>query len=399
MSPYVPEGSYFKRLQLLPSAPIYLWEWRMKSGWPQPVSRFTGDLISNFPGWKHLWHFLHPLTFCSHSGKWGRTCPSCSAVFSEGWPIPQSNWEPPASKEKPPSVSKCGVPECSWQLPAWPPFSSSTILLFCFYLLKQQLRPLCIAAAFSCWEYSFHLLKIERFLQWPLLPHRKPFPHCCSPGPDAAICTALQWASGFVCWSKVRGQNEGTEKQAWVSCRISASVLLPQHGMVGLGSCAGCGWKAKAAWPCLTTLQVINCGLAPRDTCDTKPATPGSDKHPFLGAWQCVAGAGLHCIVAGLPWGLQCHLAPVNTLSLHQPNTIPQASKSLPPAAAGGNAKSSCSPCGRTAGHSMAAAHPWGTTVLSLTAPDWIGTCCWAVAAVKGLLQLWQLLSLVCSQN
>lgn len=54
-------------------------------------------------------------------------------------------------------------------------------------------------------------------------------------------------------------------------------------------------------------------------------------------------------------------------------------------------------------GHSMAAAHPGGTIVLSLAAPNWIGTCCWkgpsqAEAAVKGLLQLWQLLSLDCRQ-
>lgn len=40
-------------------------------------------------------------------------------------------------------------------------------------------------------------------------------------------------------------------------------------------------------------------------------------------------------------------------------------------------------------GHSMAAAHPGDTIVLSLAAPNWIGTCCWkgpsrAEAAVKG---------------
>lgn len=73
-------------------------------------------------------------------------------------------------------------------------------------------------------------------------------------------------------------------------------------------------------------------------------------RHPFLRTWQCVTGARLHCVTSGLPWGLQCHLAPVNshTACTRQIQVVtPQASKSLPPAAAGGNVGSSCSQCGR----------------------------------------------------
>lgn len=91
-----------------------------------------------------------PASSChlSHPGKQGRAHHSRYIMFLEASPIPQGNSEPPASEQKPSPVSKFKVPKCSRQLPTWRPCSSSTILLFCFYLLKRQSRPSCTAAAF-----------------------------------------------------------------------------------------------------------------------------------------------------------------------------------------------------------------------------------------------------------
>lgn len=116
--------------------------------------RFTGDLNVNSPGQEGPPQCprpsLQPPAVCPHLGKTGRIRGCCYTVFSEASPIPQGNREPPAREQKPSPVSKFSVPRYSRQLPTRPLFSPSTILLFCFYLLKQQSCALCTAAAFCC---------------------------------------------------------------------------------------------------------------------------------------------------------------------------------------------------------------------------------------------------------
>lgn len=225
--------------------------------------------------------------------------------------------------------------------------------------------------------------------------------------PTVAIYTLLQQAPVFLCQTEVRERSEATEKQARASRCPLASALLPRHGMEAWGSCAGCGWRAKAEWPC-TTQQVLNWGSDSwRCRSDTQLGALNQAQKSILsqrlGGVCDQHGTALHCSRA-LSWGPLCYLAPVSQHSLDQPNgsAAPQASKTshwveMPRALA-------VSVAGGLQGHGSSVCVPEPLLWFPPTAPNGVGTCCWkgpswTAAALSALLQLWQLLALVCRQN
>lgn len=159
----------------------------------------------------------------------------------------------------------------------------------------------------------------------------------------------------------------------------SLTAFQPQRcshsscGMEGLGSCAGCGGRGKAGWPC-STLRVLNrclaagdAGLALEMRHESRLSKASFPK--VLVAHE-QSRAALHCVV--LQQGcLEGHWVtwhpPVSAHSSHQPNAsaAPQASNTLPPAA-GAKAERSCSPCGRS---TTGAQHGSGVCVPKPPAP------------------------------